>query len=153
MANARQAALAKARQRRVELDRDRAARDSRIETAAADVFVQQQLRVDAEQAVARADVAIGAALRRLLTDGVAVEGAAQLCDLSETEVRRLTRDRARVDQAKGDAQLAGQDREEVGDRDQPGAKVTELRQGGSPGSRTETAAGQSDEGHAARRAE
>lgn len=93
MASAKQAALAKARERRVELDRDRAARDTRIEIAAAEVFVQQQARTTAEQAVADADVKIGAALRLLLHDGVAVEGVAQLCDLSVTEVRRLTRNR------------------------------------------------------------
>lgn len=150
MANARQAALAKARQRRVELDRDRAARDARIEAAAAEVFVQQQLRADAEQAVARADVAIGASLRLLLDDGVALESAAQLCDLSETEVRRLTRTRARVDPAPQDDQVAGQD----GEGDDQGAKVTELRRAGSPtGGATVAVAGQNDEGHAQRRAE
>lgn len=152
MANARQAALAKARQRRVALDRDRAARDGRIEAAAAEVFVQQQARFEAEQAVARADVAIGAALRRLLEDGVAVEGVAQLCELSETEVRRLVRTRARVDPAQDD-QNAGQDGEQGVDQDQQRANVTELHRGGNPAGRAATDVGQSDEGHAARRAE
>lgn len=149
MANTRQAALAKARQRRVELDRDRAARDGRIEAAAAEVFVQQQLRADAEQAVATADVAIGAALRLLLDDGVALEGAAQLCDLSETEVRRLTRGRGRGNAVQGEGS-ADQDGEQGADQ---GAKVTELRRGASPAGRAATVAGQGDEGHAERRAE
>ncbi len=145
MASAKQAALVKARQRRVELDRDRAARDSRIEAAAAEVFVQQQARADAEQAVARADVAIGAALRLLLEDSVAIEGVAQLCELTETEVRRLTRTRARVDPAKGDGEEGGQGRS--------GAQVTELRRPRGPGTREATIPDQNIEGHAARRAE
>lgn len=102
MASAKQAALTKARERRVELDRDRAARDSRIENAAAEVFVRQAARADAEQAVADADVKIGAALRLLAQDGVSVEGVAQMCDLSVTEVRRLTRKQTRAEQTKLD---------------------------------------------------
>ena len=114
--------------------------------------MQQQARSEAEQAVTRADVAIGAALRRLLEDGVAVQGVAQLCELSETEVRRLARSRARVDPAQDD-QRARQDGEQGVDQDQHSAKVTELRRGGSPAGRAATVDGQSDEGHAARRAE
>ena len=72
--------------------------------------------------------------------------------MSETEVRRLVRSRARVDPAQDD-QSAGQDGEQVVDQDQHSAKVTELHRGAGPASRAATVAGQSDEGHAARRAE
>jgi len=58
VASTKQAALAKARQRRVALDQDRAARDSRVESAAADVYVLIEDRSAAEQAVQAANVAI-----------------------------------------------------------------------------------------------
>ena len=153
MANVRQAALVRARQKRVELNRDRAARDGRIEAAAAEVFVQQQARADAQQAVAQADVEIGGALRLLLEDGLTVEAAAQLCDLTVTEVRRLTRQQVRVGHSRGHGAapvIAQVDKD-------GGGQVTEL------GPRTETAAqasvpaaaagaGETD-GHAERRAD
>lgn len=149
MANLRQAALVRARHKRVELDRDRAARDGRIEAAAAEVFVQQQARADAEQAVVQADVEIGGALRLLLEDGLTVEAAAQLCDLTVAEVRRLTRQQVRAGQDRGDeaspaVQQAGQDRS---------AQVTELRpRAETPAPAQAPAAGETD-GHAERRAE
>ncbi len=89
---AKQAALAKARQRRVELDQDRAARDSRVELAAAEVYVLVQDRATAEQAVQGANGAIGVVLRRLLEqESLTLDGVAQLCELEPAEVRRLTR--------------------------------------------------------------
>lgn len=92
MASTKQAALAKARQRRVALDQDRAARDSRVEQAAADVYVLIEDRSAAEQAVQAANVAIGAVLRRLLEqESLTLDGVAQLCELELTEVRRLAR--------------------------------------------------------------
>ncbi len=92
MASTKQAALAKARQRRVALDQDRAARDSRVEQAAADVYVLIEDRSAAEQAVQAANVAIGAVLRRLLEqESLTLDGVAQLCELELAEVRRLTR--------------------------------------------------------------
>ena len=72
--------------------------------------------------------------------------------MSETEVRRLVRSRARVDPAQDD-QSAGQDGEPGVDQDQQRAKVTELRRSGNPAGRAATVDGHSDEGHAARRAE
>ncbi len=92
MASTKQAALAKARQRRVALDQDRAARDSRVELAAADVYVLIEDRSAAEQAVQAANVAIGAVLRRLLEqESLTLDGVAQLCELELAQVRRLTR--------------------------------------------------------------
>jgi cell division septation protein DedD len=84
--------LAKARQRRVALDQDRAARDSRVESAAAEVYVLIEDRSAAELAVQAANVAIGAVLRRLFEqESLTLDGVARLCDLELAEVRRLTR--------------------------------------------------------------
>jgi hypothetical protein len=89
---AKQAALAKARQRRVALDQDRAARDSRVELAAAEVYVLVEDRTTAEQAVQTANGAIGVVLRRLLEqESLSLDDVAQLCELEPAEVRRLTR--------------------------------------------------------------
>lgn len=91
MPSLKQTALAKARQRRVELDRDRAARDSRVEQCAARVFVLLEQQAAAERAKQQANAGIGQALRELLTDGVTVDGAAELCELDLADVRRLLR--------------------------------------------------------------
>jgi len=92
VASTKQAALAKARQRRVALDQDRAARDSRVELAAAEVYLLIEHRSAAEQAVQAANVAISAVLRRLLEqESLTLDGVAQLCELELAQVRRLTR--------------------------------------------------------------
>jgi len=92
VASTKQAALTKARQRRVALDQDRAARDSRVELAAAEVYVLIEDRSTAEQKVQAANVAIGAVLRQLLEqESLTLDGVAQLCELELAEVRRLTR--------------------------------------------------------------
>lgn len=89
--NAKQAALRKAREKRLALDADRDARDRRIEEATADVLVRLDERAEAEAALARINDGIGAALRLLLAGGVGVDGAAQLAGLDAAEVRRLTK--------------------------------------------------------------
>ena len=91
MANVKRAALVKARERRVALDRDRQARDSRVEQAAARVFLGVELREDAEAAVHDANVGIGRALLELLAERITLEDVAELCDLDTSEVRRLVR--------------------------------------------------------------
>jgi len=91
MANVKRAALVKARQRRVALDRDRQARDSRVEQATARVFLGVEQRHVAERAVHDASVGIGKALLELLAERIAGEDVAQLCDLDTAEVRRLVR--------------------------------------------------------------
>ena len=91
MPNQRRAALVKARERRVALDRDRAARDSRVEQAAARVFLGIEQRAAAEHAARDADVGIGRALLELVTERIAVEDIAELCDLDVADVRRLLR--------------------------------------------------------------
>ena len=91
MANVKRAALAKARERRVVLDRDRESRDSRVEQAAARVFLGVEQRDAAERAVHDANVVIGKALLELMAERIAAEDVAQLCDLDTSEVRRLAR--------------------------------------------------------------
>ncbi len=91
MAGQKQSALSRARERRVALDRDRAARDNRVEQAAARVFLLLEQHTAAEQAMQAANTEIAAALRELLAEGIALDGVAQLCDLEVAEVRRLVR--------------------------------------------------------------
>lgn len=91
MANVKRAALVKARERRVALDRDRASRDGRVEQAAARVFLGVEQREAADRAVHEANLRIGRALHELLAERIPVENIAQLCELDTSEVRRLVR--------------------------------------------------------------
>ena len=130
MANVKQLALAKARERRVALDRDRQARDNRVEQAAARVFLGVELREDAERAVNDANVGIGTALLELLAERIALEDVATLCDLDTSEVRRLVRLPALAENGSQAAQhdeAAGAVREPVGGRLTGPATVTQLR--------------------------
>jgi hypothetical protein len=91
VANGKQAALARARERRIALDEGRDARDRRIEETAAEAFVLLAERAAAEAKVSETSAAIGERLRRLLAEDVGADGVAQLVDLDVAEVRRLTR--------------------------------------------------------------
>ncbi len=129
MVNVKRLALAKARERRVALDRDRQGRDGRVERAAARVFLGVGLREDAERAVHDANVGIGRALLELLAERIALEDVAELCDLDASEVRRLVRLPAL---AGSGAEAAQQDAaaavgEKAGRRRAGPATVTQLR--------------------------
>jgi hypothetical protein len=103
VAKLEQQARAKARARRIALDHDRAARDERVEAAAAEAILALADRDDAVSQVRAAEVRVGDALQRIIDKGVKVDGAAQLCDLAVGEVHRLRRAaRARQD-SRGDA--------------------------------------------------
>ena len=91
MPNVERAALVRARGRRVAMDRDRRARDSRVVRAAARVFLGVEQRGCAERAARDAELGIGMALRDLLTEQIGFEDVAELCDLNLSEVRRLSR--------------------------------------------------------------
>jgi hypothetical protein len=126
-ASAKQAALAKARERRLALDAERDERDRLIEDAAAEVFVLLAQRAEAEKAVAVANVAIGRALRVVLDEGVGVDGVAQLVELEPAEIRRLTRPAAQ--DSPGDAPRAsssanGRDRLPTSVTSEPGLAPT-----------------------------
>jgi hypothetical protein len=86
-----QAARVKARERRLAMERDRAARDARIEDAAAAVFAALASRTDAECAATAADERVAGGLRRLLEEGLTTHQAAQLCDLTAGAVQKLLR--------------------------------------------------------------
>jgi hypothetical protein len=91
VANAKQAALVRARQQRIALDRDRDARDRRLEHATAEVFVLLDQRAEAERQFDAVTAMLGGALRSLLAEGVDVRVAAQLVCMNVAEVRRLLR--------------------------------------------------------------
>lgn len=87
----RQAALARARERRRKLDRERDAQDQRIEEATAGALVALDLRAEAEEAVAAATAELGVAVRKLLEEDVSVERAAALLEIDVVEIRRLSK--------------------------------------------------------------
>jgi hypothetical protein len=89
--NAKQAALAKARARRVALDAERDARDRRVEDAAAEAMLLIAERTRAQEVLTGINAALGGALRRVQAEGVGADGTAVLVDLDASEVRRLTK--------------------------------------------------------------
>ena len=87
-----QRARTKARERRLAaLDTDRAACDRPIETAAAAVFLGLDELVAAKVAVGQVEDDIGEALRRLLAEKLTLKESAELCELTVSEVRKLSR--------------------------------------------------------------
>ena len=70
---------------------ERIARDQRIKTSKRDVRKALRTRDRFEQARRSAEVAAGAALRRLLDEGLSVSDAAVLLDLSRSAAKRLAR--------------------------------------------------------------
>jgi hypothetical protein len=91
VATLQQQARARARRRRIELDHDRRVRDGRVEAAAAEAILALGQREDALGQVRAAERRVGLALRRIIAEGVKVDGVARLCDVSVGEVRRLRR--------------------------------------------------------------
>ena len=85
------AALATARARRRELDRERDSQDLRVEQATAAALVMLQLRGEAQTALEVVSAALGTSLRTLLEQDVSAHRAAALLELDVTEVRRLTK--------------------------------------------------------------
>jgi len=95
-ATAKQEARLKARQRRLELDAHRDARDRRVEDATAEALLLVAQRADAEDAVIRANVSLGHAVRTLIDEGVSFDGIAQVIDVDVAEVRRVARTGAQL---------------------------------------------------------
>jgi hypothetical protein len=81
--------LERARQRRLELDTDREAREARVDDAVADVYQAQDDKRDAGQVIELADQRIGEALNRILGEGVPLAQVAELTELSVTQVQRM----------------------------------------------------------------
>lgn len=87
----KQSALAKARERRRELDKTRDEQDQRIEEATAVALVALEGRDEAERVLAAATDRVGAALRLLFAEDVSAERAAALLEVDVTEIRRLVK--------------------------------------------------------------
>jgi len=66
-------------------------RMARIDEAAADVSVRVKVRAAAQQAIRDAEDDIGEALRRLLAEKLTLKESAELCELTVSEVRKLSR--------------------------------------------------------------
>lgn len=82
----------RARERRIKLYEDRAAKDERIETAAAAFFVAQTDREAALAALDAADTALAGQVRTLTDDeGLTMAQTADLLDVDAAEVRRLAK--------------------------------------------------------------
>lgn len=90
MARVEQDARARARERRIALDRDRAARDRRVEDATTDVFLAFEARAKALRAAKEAEDTIAAAMKRLRAGDVRPEQIAELCEVSLGDVRRYS---------------------------------------------------------------
>jgi DNA-directed RNA polymerase specialized sigma24 family protein len=88
-ADERDARLARARQRRLALDKDREARDARIDAAVADVYQAQDEREAAVRAIDACEVRTGEAIVRILAEGVPMAQVAELTELSINQVQRL----------------------------------------------------------------
>jgi hypothetical protein len=84
-------ALAKARERRRHLDRERDAQDERIEAKTAKALVALEGLAEAEAARDAAAALVGAAVRDLLVEDVTPERTAALLEVDVTEVRRLSK--------------------------------------------------------------
>ena len=89
--NKQASALAKARERRRELDKARDEQDRRVEQATANALVALHVRKAAERSPREATKGLADALRRLISQDVSIERAAALLELDATEVRRLTK--------------------------------------------------------------
>ena len=109
VATLQQQARARARRRRIALDHDRAARDERIEVAAAEAILALGERDDALGQVQAAEGRVGDALRRIIAEGIKVDGVARLCDVSVGEVRRLRRPVEAAQNSRGITDVAGLD--------------------------------------------
>lgn len=112
-------ALARARDRRRALDRDRDAQDQRIEEATAATLVALEHLTEAEDARTAATVMVGEALRELLAEDVTPERAAALLELDAAEVRRLSKVVAVTTATAGANPLASA----AGTSDSPGAPI------------------------------
>ena len=109
VAKLEQQARAKARQRRIAMDYDRATRDKRVEANAAEAILALGARDDAAGQVRAAEVQAGDALQQIIAEGVKVGGVAQLCDLSVGEVQRLRRGAQEAQGSHGNVRPTGLD--------------------------------------------
>jgi hypothetical protein len=113
---ARDARLKAARERRLRLDPDQVAREQRIDEASVDVEVAWEERAQAEQAITEAEVAVAAAIERLVAEKLTVKDIVHLTGLDQATVRRLR-------QLGPDDDTGGDTGEDTGAPDAAGAQV------------------------------
>lgn len=123
----------RAKERRIKLYEDRAAKDERIETAAAAFFVAQTDREAALAALDAADTALAGHVRSLTDDeGLTTTQTADLLDVDAAEVRRLAKlaaDTAAKDPETKDPKSAKSETEKSAGKpadDSTGAKVEQV---------------------------
>jgi len=88
-AGEREARIAKATRRRLELDKDKEARGARIDHAVADIYLAQDERDEAAKLIEAADAKMGKAIVRILAEGVPMAQVAELTELSVNQVQKL----------------------------------------------------------------
>jgi hypothetical protein len=88
-AGERDARIAKAKQRRLELDKDKEARDARIDQPVADVYLAQDERDGAVKVIEFAEAKMGQAIVRILAEGVPMGQVAELTGLSVNQMQNL----------------------------------------------------------------
>lgn len=104
-----QQARARARERRIALEHSRFERDRRVEAAAAVAIVALGERAAAMGQVMAAEERVGRALAAIMAEGVTAGGAAQLCDLTAGEARRLRQSARGTQDCPASATVAGPD--------------------------------------------
>jgi len=106
-ATLQQQARARVRVRRIALDYDRVQRDQRVEVAAALGRGALGERASALGQVLAAEVRVGRALSAIIAEGLCARDAAQLCDLSAAEARRLRRSASQAQECRVTTPPAG----------------------------------------------
>ena len=87
-----QRARLEARQRRLELDQDRDARDARIETAVAEVLILADHHQHLRHQITQAKIGVSTGLRQLIEqENLTLTQAATLCGLPLPQARRMLR--------------------------------------------------------------
>ena len=86
---ARDARLKAARERRIKMDPEQLVRERRIDEASVDVEVAGEERAQAGQAVVDAEVAAATAIKRLLSERLAIKDVVHLTGLDPATIRRL----------------------------------------------------------------
>jgi hypothetical protein len=126
-------ALAKARDRRRQLDKDRDAQDERIEEKTAWSLVALEALARAEAARDAAAAAVGDAVRDLLEEDVSPERAAALLELDVAEVRRLSKVTASELSAATGGKQSATGRQAAPAAGERGGTVTPIAEQGSEG--------------------
>ena len=89
--NERVAARQRARERRLALDKDRLARDERIDAAVGDYELVRADYTAAQDALRAAERKVARAVAAVLAEGEPAERVAALCEITPAEVRRLAK--------------------------------------------------------------